>query len=690
MQQWPDVARLIDALQEKNRETPEVRYTRARAAISLGQHALAVRLLAGLEAKLPLLAKEIGTYRAEAQLEAGPFDEAAKYFLPRGRLDDLVKAARAFERAGELDRARAAADQAVARAAAKKVSPARAAAARALRATLAELQGDKARAAADWRWLALQAPTAPEATDADDRLAKLSPKQPLTKQQRYDRALAMARAAQLEPARRELDRLATAPGPAIPRGELLHVEGWAYYMSRADYSRAATLLTQAAETGAKYKVKDLFYAARATSRAHRDEEAIGLYLDIAQRFPASNFAQDARFRAARLRYILGQWDKAIAAYDDYLKRYPSGSHRTTARYDRAVAQLAGGHGGTAAQAFEKLIPGQTRSVLQASYRELKGVALAQAGKKEAAVKELSRVVAEEPLSLPALLATARLRELGAPLPPPIPPPPAPKPREALVVKLPAKVRLLQSMGLDADAEAELSRIESTIRKAYGERGHEAVCQAYAELAGAAHAFREGRRAARWRALEQAPSATTRWLWDCMYPRPYSSFVAMVEKEHELSPHLIYAVMRQESAFEPAVVSPANAIGLMQVIPTTGKAAAAELGIEYQPELMVSPPYNIKLGAYYLSKVLTRFGQHPALAAASYNAGPSAVSRWLQTGEKLSLDVFVARIPYRETRLYVNLVMGNLAHYAYLEGGEAAIPRLELTLPQGLRATGDDY
>jgi soluble lytic murein transglycosylase len=89
-------------------------------------------------------------------------------------------------------------------------------------------------------------------------------------------------------------------------------------------------------------------------------------------------------------------------------------------------------------------------------------------------------------------------------------------------------------------------------------------------------------------------------------------------------------------------------------------------------------------------VLRRFGGNPLLAAASYNAGPGAVSRWLETGEKLPLDVFVARIPYQETRHYVNLVMGNLAHYAFLDGGEAAVPVLGLELPQGLRVAADDY
>ena len=689
-QQWAEAARLIDALDEEVRKRAELRYVRARAALVLGEHTRAIRELEKLEADLPLLQAEIARHRAEAQLEVGPFVEAAEYFLAQRTLDELVKAAQAYERAGQLDRARAAADQAVNRAVAKRVPAGRAAPARALRARLAQAQGDKAKALADWRWLALKTPTAPAAIDADARVEQLEPKQRLTKQQRFERAMELARAGDLEAVHAELGKLAKAPGPEIPKGELLHVEGWAYYMARADYSRAATLLTEAANRGTEFKVKDLFYAARATSRAQDDEKAIELYLDVAKRFPSSSFAEQAWFRVARLRYILGHWKEAIGAYDDYLRKYPRGSERTTAQYERAVAQLAAGDGEQAAATFEELIGRQSSSVLQASYRELKGVALASSGKKDAAIAELERVISEEPLSLPALLAAARLREFGAKVPAAIRPAPTTQSRNALVVKLPAKARLLKDMGLDADAEAELSKFETTIRRAHGERGHEAVCQAYSQLSTAARAYREGRRAAGWQALERAPSATTRWLWDCMYPRPYATLVGALERQHALPRHLVYSVMRQESAFAPNVVSPARAVGLMQVIPSTGKAIAEELGVEYRPELMVSPPYNLRLGAFYLSRVLRRFGGNPALAAASYNAGPSAVSSWLQSGESLPLDVFVARIPYRETRLYVNLVMGNLAHYAYLEGGEDALPRLDLKLPAGLRATADDY
>ena len=148
-------------------------------------------------------------------------------------------------------------------------------------------------------------------------------------------------------------------------------------------------------------------------------------------------------------------------------------------------------------------------------------------------------------------------------------------------------------------------------------------------------------------------------------------------------------MRQESGFRPDVVSPASAVGLLQLVPSTATRIAKELGIEDEPELLRLPSYNVELGAFYLHKVLGTFGGQVALAAAAYNAGPRAVSRWLETGEDLPLDVWVARIPFAETRTYVARVVGNLARYAYLHGGDGAVPKIALALPKGVRAGAED-
>src|SRR5690606_34101191 len=222
------------------------------------------------------------------------------------------------------------------------------------------------------------------------------------------------------------------------------------------------------------------------------------------------------------------------------------------------------------------------------------------------------------------------------------------------------------------------------------RQTEAKCEVYGQLSTARLRYRAGLSAIRERVVMQAPTAETQWMWDCIYPRPYAQFVAESEARHGLTSGMVHAVMRQESAFHPTVRSPAAAYGLIQVIEPTARRAAADLGVEYSKKSLLTPAFNIELGAYYLGTLLRRFDGHLALAAAGYNAGPGAATRWLETGGDLPLDLFVPRIIYAETRTYVQRVLGNWARYRYLEGGAAAVPELSLDLPTAKELAADAY
>ena len=88
--------------------------------------------------------------------------------------------------------------------------------------------------------------------------------------------------------------------------------------------------------------------------------------------------------------------------------------------------------------------------------------------------------------------------------------------------------------------------------------------------------------------------------------------------------------------------------------------------------------NLKLGAFYLGKLFKMFDGNVLYAAAAYNAGPKAVASWIG-GKDSDADVWVARIPYDETRHYVAKVAANLARYQYLQGGEAAVAPIALAM-----------
>jgi soluble lytic murein transglycosylase len=132
--------------------------------------------------------------------------------------------------------------------------------------------------------------------------------------------------------------------------------------------------------------------------------------------------------------------------------------------------------------------------------------------------------------------------------------------------------------------------------------------------------------------------------------------------------LLYAVVRQESAFDVHAVSPAGAQGLMQLMPGTARSVAARLGIPFSPaDLINDGQYNISIGRAYLSGLLSRYDGSYILALAAYNAGPNRVSQWLNTngdpraGGETAID-WIEMIPLSETRNYVQRCLENLQVY----------------------------
>ncbi len=149
-----------------------------------------------------------------------------------------------------------------------------------------------------------------------------------------------------------------------------------------------------------------------------------------------------------------------------------------------------------------------------------------------------------------------------------------------------------------------------------------------------------------------------------YPLYYHEIVTAEAQAAAADPLLLFALIRQESLFEPASSSTANAQGLTQIIPATGEWVAGRLGWENFSEEDLSLPYvNIRFGTWYFSFQLSTFDGELVAALAAYNAGPGRIHNWLT--DTPDLDVFVETMPFFEPRLYVRNVYENYAHYRRL-------------------------
>lgn len=161
--------------------------------------------------------------------------------------------------------------------------------------------------------------------------------------------------------------------------------------------------------------------------------------------------------------------------------------------------------------------------------------------------------------------------------------------------------------------------------------------------------------------------------DFLFPQPWSEEVRMAALDSGVDESLIYAIIRQESAFDPQARSLADAFGLMQVLPEIAEPTAKQIKIPYaQMEDLYDPKTNIAIGAAHVKDLLKRHKNQFILAVASYNASENAIRNWVKTRYRGDSLEFIEEIPYEETRAYVRLVMRNLIFYSLLKSRSASI------------------
>jgi soluble lytic murein transglycosylase len=174
-------------------------------------------------------------------------------------------------------------------------------------------------------------------------------------------------------------------------------------------------------------------------------------------------------------------------------------------------------------------------------------------------------------------------------------------------------------------------------------------------------------------LKSTPSLKDRIDDVLLYPVVYSDYIINASKKYSIDPFLLLAIAREESRYNPEAISPAGAIGLLQIMPSTARrlsleikkdngSVGGEVAVEAQrwPALLTDPALNIELGAFYLSRLIKRYGVL-SYAIAAYNAGEAAVDSWLKNNYS-DEDEFIEDIPYGETINYVKRVLTTYEKY----------------------------
>lgn len=530
-----------------------------------------------------------------------------------------------------------------------------------------EMQGKLEAAALAYRALWLEDPTSPFADRAEAAEGRVTarlatPLPPPSEAALVERARLFAEERRF----REAHLAAAATRLLYPEGALLTrldlLEGISLYHLRRNHQglgRLRSLLRRQATAPEALEAR--YWLMRFGYRLGERRTVFEQSDFITARHAASEFADNASFIKAAFLGDNGHLEEAASLYRAFLQRYPRSPLRPAAQWSLAWSLYRLQRYAEAEAAFLPLrrsTLGGERAAMGAYWS---GRSLERLGSRESAAGRYAEVRRRWPETYPAIAAGQRLRQLGAPVEPPAPRLDASAGGRAEAVLDPV---LLQSFPLTLRAYVELGLLERAASLATEELAPAEQQRLAAPLA---HLLRA---ADRYDQAARLPTAAGEGTgvdsWRASYPRPYFKWAHALAAAEAIDPYLALAVMRNESRFNPKVVSPSGAVGLMQLMPETARAIALERG--WNPpsrDDLLDPFTNLRYGFAELGRLARRFNGNLILTIAGYNAEPERVAAWWAERGHLEEDEFIASIPYTETRHYVQRVLASLHIYRRL-------------------------
>jgi soluble lytic murein transglycosylase len=368
-------------------------------------------------------------------------------------------------------------------------------------------------------------------------------------------------------------------------------------------------------------------------------KAVEYYGSLAAHFPSSKDAAAAHWRAGWLNYRMGNFAEAARLFDEQIKLYPSADETVSALYWRGRLYETQDH-------FPALAAANYRAILRAYQHYF-----------------YAQMARERLTALGKSAAGDKLEAAPAPQLDQFQPVPEPKLVDSFPVDSPhlAKAKLLANAGLNEFIAAEIKADPDS--DSWSALAEAQIYANYGETFRAIHALKHALPYASTASISSIPLA----YWRILYPEPYWDTIKAESARYNLNPYMVASLIRQESEFNPSVVSYANAYGLMQLLPSVGHQMAKEEGMtHFQTFQLLDPETNIKLGTRYLRQMLDKFNGVEEYALAAYNAGDNRVTDWESAGPYSGMDEFVESIPFTQTREYVEAIMRNEETYKAID------------------------
>ena len=434
----------------------------------------------------------------------------------------------------------------------------------------------------------------------------------------------------------------------------------------------------------------LYQGGKASVSAKRNPDAIARFDKLQDRFPHHRLADDAAIREAAILQDDGDAQQAETKLLQIPDTYPDGDMGADALFRVALAHMTRGDWQGAAAPLDRAITlegDDHKSVNMGRARYFRARVAEATGDHAIAIEAYAHVVETYPLSYFMLQAEARLASADADLAKKaldhaiardaMTPAKTDTPAELLTDRA-DRARALLEVGEIEAARTELAPIltdgaDLELTVALGTMFEEA----YAPEVG--HALVHGREF-----LPHYPAGEWRRAWEVAFPRAFFPYVSREANADGVPMTLVYGIMREESRYFPDARSPANAFGLMQMIPPTAKLVASGTNLPWDEPSLTRADVSIALGTRMLGQLRAANPANPHLAIPSYNAGPKAVTRWLAERPNEEFDLWIEQIPFEETRAYIKKVLASQATYAFLYD-PPSLPAL-LALPSRVSGT----
>ena len=411
-----------------------------------------------------------------------------------------------------------------------------------------------------------------------------------------------------------------------------------------------------------------------------NDESMRLTRALADAFPDSSWASEALNNLGTHYIVADEDDLAGQTFRELYEKFPSGPYAERSAWKYGWRSYTTGNYAETVRVFEGASATFPRSDYRPAFLYWAARAREKLGQRDAAQARLRLVYTDYMNSYYGRLAgrllprvnaqAAQLRPVALQPAPQTPAPASPPPTTNVVRQLlSAGVydAALEELRFAQKAWGSSPAIEATMAWIYHQRGElrrgiTTMRRAYPQF------------------LAESGESLPAEILQVIFPLTYWDAIKKNAALYELDPYLIASLILQESNFDPAARSIANAYGLMQIVPPTGRRLAVAVGIRrFNTAMLTNGDTNIRLGTLYFKRLISQFGGS-YYALASYNAGENRVVRWKTERPGMDEDEFIDDIPFPETQNYVKRVLGIAEDYRRLYGEGDGHPRPVMKSP----------